>query len=69
MIDPTIPGTSVQLISIPAEYFYCPYWLLDLFLVGMFVAGIIAGAVAVWGPQETRRKIWNAITYIETLSP
>lgn len=68
-ILPVIPGTSVRLITIPAEYFYCPYWLLNVFLVGMFVVGLAIGAVVVWGPAETRRKIWNAIAWMQaTLS-
>lgn len=64
MIDPLSP-TGGAILAIPADYFFCPYWLLDIFLILALAAGIGIGLLAAYGPATLRSKlctIWLKLT-------
>lgn len=64
MIDPLMPAGDA-ILAIPATYFYCPYWLLDLFLLLALAAGIGIGLLTAYGPAKLRYRlcsIWLKLT-------
>ncbi len=64
MTFPT-PIMTPRIVLVPAEYFWSPYWLLNLFLLAAVAAGILIGLLAAWGPHDMREKLctlWLRLT-------
>jgi hypothetical protein len=47
----------IQMMQIPANYYFSPWWVLGLMLFGMFIVGMIYGMGAVIGWKEFVQKI------------
>lgn len=59
------PILTPDIVLVPAEYFWSPYWLLNIFFLLALVTGILIGLLAAWGPAEMRTKIctlWLRLT-------
>jgi len=56
MIDMLTPlGPTVQMIQIPADSFYAPYWLVNVALIAIFAIGVGTG----YGWKNIWRRIWE----------
>ena len=49
--------TNIQLLQIPSNYFYSPWWVLGVLLFVLFVGGMIFGMGSVIGWKEFVQKI------------
>jgi hypothetical protein len=59
-----IQGVSEKVLIIPADYFYCPYWLLNIGGFFIFALGIIIGIGSIYGWKRLFFRIltlWNQI--------
>lgn len=59
-----IQGVSENILVIPADYFYCPYWLLNIGGICLFLLGVFIGIGSVFGWKRLFFRIltlWNLI--------
>ena len=49
--------TNIQLLQIPSNYFYSPWWFLGILLFLLFFVGMIFGMGTVIGWKEFAQKI------------
>lgn len=56
MID-ELKAPAIQLMQIPADYYFSPWWVLGLMLFGMFIFGMVYGMGTVIGWMEFVQKI------------
>ncbi len=56
MID-ELTAPAIQMMQIPANYYFSPWWVLGVLLFGMFVLGMTWGMMAVVGWKEFVQKI------------
>lgn len=61
----TFPLSGPSFVPIPADYFWSPYWLINLFFLTAVAVGILIGLLAAWGPEKMREKLcslWHQLT-------
>ncbi len=56
MID-ELTAPAIQMMQIPANYYFSPWWVLGLMLFGMFIVGMIYGMGAAIGWKVFVQKI------------
>jgi len=59
-----IQGVSENILVIPAEYFYCPYWLLNIGGFLIFILGFIVGIGSIYGWRKLFFKILTLLNQI-----
>jgi hypothetical protein len=59
-----IQGVSENILVIPADYFYCPYWLLNIGGFLIFILGFIAGIGSIYGWKKLFFKILTLLNQI-----
>ena len=52
-----LTAPAMQMIQIPANYYFSPWWVLGLMLLVMFVGGMVFGMGSVIGWMEFVQKI------------
>lgn len=58
------PDRTLDLITIPANYFYCPYWVLNVALFLIFVLGLIIGIGSIYGWKKLFLQIVTLVNRI-----
>lgn len=56
MID-ELTAPAIQMMQIPANYYFSPWWVLGTLLFGMFIVGMIWGMGVMIGWKEFVQKI------------
>ena len=59
-----IQGVSENILVIPADYFYCPYWLLNIGGFLIFILGFIVGIGSIYGWRKLFFKILTLLNQI-----
>ena len=59
-----IQGVSENILVIHADYFYCPYWLLNIGGFLIFAIGIIIGIGSIYGWKKLFFKILTLLNQI-----
>jgi len=59
-----IQGVSENILVIPADYFYCPYWLLNIGGFLIFILGFIVGIGSIYGWRKLFFKILTILNQI-----
>ena len=59
-----IQGVSENILVIPADYFYCPYWLLNIGGFLIFILGFIVGIGSIYRWRKLFFKILTLLNQI-----
>lgn len=59
-----IQGVSENILVIPADYFYCPYWLLNIGGFLIFILGFIVGIGSIYGWRKLFFRILTLLNQI-----
>ena len=57
-------AVSQNIVFIPAEYFYCPYWLLNIGGFLIFILGFIVGIGSIYGWRKLFFRILTLLNQI-----
>jgi hypothetical protein len=59
-----IQGVSENILVIPADYFYCPYWLLNIGGFLIFILGFFVGIGSIYGWRKLFFRILTLLNQI-----
>ena len=59
-----IQEVSENILVIPADYFYCPYWLLNIGGFLIFILGFIVGIGSIYGWRKLFFRILTLLNQI-----
>lgn len=59
-----LPEVSQQTLLIPSDYFFCPYWVLNVALFGLFLLGFLIGIGSVYGWKQLFFRILTLLNQI-----